>query len=44
MVVDDGINGGEKIAETLARLGRRFARFNGPTKEAAINGRTRLCL
>jgi hypothetical protein len=38
MVVDDAITDGEKITEVLARLGRRFACFNGPTKEAAING------
>ena len=44
MIVDYAITDGEKIAETLARHGRRSARFNGSTKEAAINGRTRLCL
>jgi hypothetical protein len=39
MVVDDAITDGEKIAEILARLGRRFARFNGPSKETAIHRR-----
>jgi len=38
MIVDNAITDGEKISETLARLGRRFARFNGSTKEAAIDG------
>jgi hypothetical protein len=42
MIVDDAITEGEKITETLARLGRRFASVHGPTKEAAINRRTRL--
>jgi hypothetical protein len=36
MIVDAAITDGEKIAEVLARLGRRSARFNGSTKEAAI--------
>lgn len=44
MIVDDAITDGEKIAEILARLGRRFARFNGSAKEATINRRTRLCI
>jgi len=39
MIVDDAITDGEKTAAVLARLGLPF---NGPTKEAAINGRTRL--
>ena len=38
MIVDDAITDGDKIAEVLARLGRRFAYFNGPTQEAAIHG------
>jgi len=38
MIVDAAINEGEKIAETLARLSRRFASVQGPTKEAAIDG------
>ncbi len=38
MIVDDAITDGEKMAETLARLGRRFARCNGPTTETAISG------
>lgn len=33
MIVDDAITDGEKITEILARLGRRFARFNGSAKE-----------
>jgi len=40
MIVVDAINDGVKIAEALARLRRRFARFNGSTKETTINGRT----
>jgi hypothetical protein len=40
MIVDDAITDGVKIAETLARLGRRFACFNGSTKETTISGRT----
>jgi hypothetical protein len=38
MIVDHAITDGEKIAEVLVRLGRRFARFNGLTYETAING------
>ena len=38
MIVDDAITDGEKIANVLARLGRRCACFNGSTQEAAING------
>jgi len=44
MIVDDAITEGEKITETLARLGRCVASVHGPTKEAAINRRTRLCI
>jgi len=40
MIVDVAITDGEKIAETLARLRRRFARFNESTKETTINGGT----
>jgi hypothetical protein len=39
MIVDDAITDGVKIAETLAKLRRRFPRFNGSTKERTINGR-----
>jgi len=38
MIVDDAITEGEKITETLARLGRRFASVHRPPNEAAIGG------
>jgi hypothetical protein len=38
MIVDDAITDGEKITETLARLGRRFASVHVSTNEAAIDG------
>ena len=44
MILDDAITDVEMIAEVLARLGRRSARFNGSTKEAAISGGTLLCV
>ena len=44
MISDDAITEGQKIAEVLARLGRRSASFNGSTKEAAISGGTLLCV
>jgi len=37
MIVDDEVTDGAKIAETLARLGRRFASVNRPSQEAAID-------
>jgi hypothetical protein len=38
MIVDDEVTDGAKIAETLARLGRRFASVHRPPNEAAIGG------
>ena len=34
MIVDDAITEGEKITETMARLGRRFASVHRPSQEA----------
>jgi hypothetical protein len=38
MIVDDAMTLGEKVAETLARPGRRFASVHVPTNEAANYG------